>query len=189
VEGTSSKFWHVGVTGRTVITRWGRIGSRGQETRHDFATLLDAVSYKAYLIMSKRRKGYVEKPIPSWFYAEAPPAPKQPGSPKPDPADSARGSGTGRGPKDTYKVYPGKGHRRVVRVGGKLYGTQMGGKLKDGGQTKFNADDRAKVQPDGGRMKVSKQQADGSSHSQTWDPVEEAVVSAVCQLLAEIAAG
>lgn len=30
VDGRSPKFWEVAVTGRTVTTRWGRIGTAGQ---------------------------------------------------------------------------------------------------------------------------------------------------------------
>lgn len=71
-----------------------------------------------------------------------------------------------------YKVYPYKGQRRVVRVGGKLYGTDTGGRLKTGGQTKFQANDRARTTPVNGKMKVTKSH-NGADHSQTWDPIDE----------------
>ena len=72
--------------------------------------------------------------------------------------------------RSAYKVYPWRQGRRVVRVNGKLYGTDTGGRLKDGGTTKFNANDKARVQRAGGRLKVSKTDSD---HSQTWDPIDE----------------
>ena len=37
VEGTSSKFWEVWVTGNEMTTRWGRIGTEGQTKAKPFA--------------------------------------------------------------------------------------------------------------------------------------------------------
>ena len=75
----------------------------------------------------------------------------------------------------------------MVRVGGKLFGTDTGGRLKAGGVTKFNANDRVKVGPTGKNMKVT---ATDSDHSQDWDPIDEIrsiVDAAVYDLIAEIA--
>ena len=113
----------------------------------------------------------------------APPPP--PDQPPPNAPPKAAPSGTPK--KDTYKVYPWKGGRRVVRVGGKLFGTDTGGRLKAGGVTKFNANDRVKVGPTGKNMKVT---ATDSDHSQDWDPIDEIrsiVDAAVYDLIAEIA--
>lgn len=86
-----------------------------------------------------------------------------------------------------YKVYPYQGHRRVVRVKTKLYGTGLGGRLSGNqGQTKFNSHEKAYVKSDGNRMKVKKTDSD---HTQTWDPIDEVtnfVDRIVVDVLAEI---
>ncbi len=76
----------------------------------------------------------------------------------------------GKKSKDNYKVYPFKGKRSVVRVGGKLYGTGENGSLASGGETQFKGGERANIAKDGDKLTVSKPDSD---HSQTWDPVEE----------------
>jgi hypothetical protein len=89
--------------------------------------------------------------------------------PSPPPGAGARGAAE-RGVRDSYKVYGWRGGRRVVRVKGKLYGTEPGGRLRGGGNTSFNANDRAQVRMDGTRMKVTNPT---TNHSQTWDPIDE----------------
>lgn len=77
----------------------------------------------------------------------------------------------GRKTKDSYKVYPWKDNRKVIRVGGNLYGTGPQGGLDDGQTTKFNKGDRAGVAfdpDDDGRVTVS-----SDSHSQKWNTVDE----------------
>jgi len=61
VEGTSSKFWEVSVSGNDMTTRWGRIGTDGQSKTK---TLTDAAKAQAEadkLIEEKTAKGYEEK--------------------------------------------------------------------------------------------------------------------------------
>lgn len=72
--------------------------------------------------------------------------------------------------KDTYKVYPWRGKRSVVRVANKLYGTDDGGALKGGGTTKFKGGDRARISRDGDGVKVGSMDSD---HTQTWDPIDQ----------------
>lgn len=180
VSGSSKKFWYAAAVPRpdgsaVMRTRWGRIGSRGQINEKRYVTMTRARQVVSILVGGKIAKGYVEKPVPPGFHDVSQPKPKA----KP-PAGNAP-----RPDKDAYKVYPFRGHRRVVRVGGKLYGTQPGGGLKDGGQTRFNANDRVKVSPKDGRMGVS-----SGDHSQTWDPVDEArelIDALVCEAIARIA--
>jgi predicted DNA-binding WGR domain protein len=61
VEGSSSKFWEVRLEGTAVMTRYGRIGSDGQETMKEYDS--DAKAKKEYdkLVAEKTKKGYVEK--------------------------------------------------------------------------------------------------------------------------------
>ena len=61
VEGTSSKFWEVSQAGKTITTRWGRIGSTGQSKTKSFADEQAAVNAMAALIEEKTDEGYVEK--------------------------------------------------------------------------------------------------------------------------------
>ena len=42
VEGTSSKFWEISMSGNDVTTRWGRIGTEGQHQILTFETELEA---------------------------------------------------------------------------------------------------------------------------------------------------
>ena len=61
VEGKSSKFWEVSVSGNDVTTRWGRIGSDGQSKTKTFADAAKAQAEADKLIEEKTEKGYVEK--------------------------------------------------------------------------------------------------------------------------------
>jgi len=131
------------------------------------------------MVQSKINKGYmvVANPPPRQAGAAQPP-PRQPGA-------AGQAAAGGRPNKDSYKVYGHRGGRRVVRVGGKLFGTQPGGRVTgtDGvaAQTQFNANDRARVTRDGENLKVKKPDSD---HTQTWSPVDE--VDEVRHLVDEI---
>ena len=56
--GTSNKFWEIAVAGAIMTTRWGRIGSTGQQKQQTFAS--SAVATKAHdkLVAEKTKKGY-----------------------------------------------------------------------------------------------------------------------------------
>lgn len=90
--------------------------------------------------------------------------------------------------RDSYKVYTKKAGRRVIRVGGKLYGTDTGGQLDTGEQTRFKANDRVRVSPErNGAYRVKDPKGD---HSQVWNPVDEVrqvVDAAIIDVLEEIA--
>jgi uncharacterized protein (TIGR02996 family) len=57
-EGSSSKFWQITLTDNTFTTRWGRIGTDGQEKTQSFDT--PAAAQKEYdkLVREKEKKGY-----------------------------------------------------------------------------------------------------------------------------------
>jgi DNA ligase-1 len=61
VEGSSSKFWEVWVSGSEVTTRWGRIGSAGQTKTKGSADEAAAQKEADKLIAEKTGKGYIEK--------------------------------------------------------------------------------------------------------------------------------
>ncbi len=61
VGGSSSKFWEVSVSGNVVTTRYGRIGTAGQNTTKEYADNAEARAAAAKLIAEKTGKGYVEK--------------------------------------------------------------------------------------------------------------------------------
>ena len=185
------RFWYVTVDGQTVRTHYGRIGKDGFQWDRTLTSCSKADRYAWNLIRMKVSEGYVE--ITTGYSPPPPPPKEEPHSEQRPPyAEPSEQSSTQRAKreKDTYKVYPWRGQRRVVRVGGKLFGTDMGGRLKDGGVTKFNANDRARVAHDNGRMKVSKMDSD---HTQTWDPIDqddevrEAVDNVLFDMLQEIA--
>lgn len=60
VAGNSSKFWTIRLTGASVITDWGRIGSAGQNTTKKLATAEKAQAEYEKLIKEKCNKGYKE---------------------------------------------------------------------------------------------------------------------------------
>jgi len=61
VEGKSSKFWEVSVSGPEMTTRWGRIGSAGLSRTKAFSDEAAAKAAADKLIGEKTREGYVEK--------------------------------------------------------------------------------------------------------------------------------
>lgn len=177
-QGHFQKFWEIETIDYSVRVRWGRIGTQGATKTKSFGNLRAAVRWRVRMINSKVAKGYVEvRPAPG---GAAPPPQPPPGQAR------AAGAATGRPTKDSYKVYGWRQGRRVVRVGGKLYGTGQGGRVGNA-QTRFNANDRAQVTRDGERMKVKKPDSD---HTQTWDPIDEVrqiVDNMVIDMLVEIA--
>lgn len=60
IGGTSAKFWEVGVVGRQVTVRFGRIGTEGQTQVKDFADAGAATKHAEKLVTEKTRKGYAE---------------------------------------------------------------------------------------------------------------------------------
>lgn len=58
VEGTSSKFWEIELEGSSFTTRWGRIGTDGQEKTKDFGSPAEAKKEYDKLIASKVKSGY-----------------------------------------------------------------------------------------------------------------------------------
>ncbi len=61
VDGGSSKFWEIRVEDTAVTTRYGKIGSTGQETLKDFDSKGDAFKEYDKLVTEKTKKGYVEQ--------------------------------------------------------------------------------------------------------------------------------
>lgn len=58
VEGTSSKFWRVGVDGKDLIVEFGRIGTKGQRMVKAFDTEQRAKAEATKLMLEKTGKGY-----------------------------------------------------------------------------------------------------------------------------------
>lgn len=60
-EDTSNKFWEISQSGNSMTTRWGRIGSSGQNKTKTFADEKAAANAAAKLIQQKTDEGYVER--------------------------------------------------------------------------------------------------------------------------------
>jgi uncharacterized protein (TIGR02996 family) len=58
VEGSSKKFWEIELEGESFTTRWGRIGSEGQEKTQDFESAAEARKAHDKLVAEKEKKGY-----------------------------------------------------------------------------------------------------------------------------------
>lgn len=58
VEGTSQKFWEIELEGESFTTRWGRIGTEGQEKSQDFDSAAEARKAHDKLVAEKEKKGY-----------------------------------------------------------------------------------------------------------------------------------
>ncbi|MDR3636569.1 MAG: DNA ligase [Isosphaeraceae bacterium] len=61
VEGSSRKFWEVCQDGRKVSVRYGRIGSNGQSSTKELASVETAQRYAQGLIEEKLAKGYCDR--------------------------------------------------------------------------------------------------------------------------------
>ena len=61
VSGGSSKFWEVSQSGANMTTRWGRIGTAGQNKTKTFPDDTAAAKQVEKLIEEKTSEGYVEK--------------------------------------------------------------------------------------------------------------------------------
>ena len=59
-EGTSNKFWEIKLQGNAVITRYGKIGTSGQQTIKDMGTADKANKEYDKLVAEKTKKGYAE---------------------------------------------------------------------------------------------------------------------------------
>jgi uncharacterized protein (TIGR02996 family) len=57
-EGTSSKFWEITLADDVLTTRWGRIGTEGQEKTQTFDGSYEARSAYRKQILEKEKKGY-----------------------------------------------------------------------------------------------------------------------------------
>jgi DNA ligase 1 len=60
-DDTSNKFWEISQSGDSLTTRWGRIGSTGQNKTKTFADEKAAANAVAKLIEQKTDEGYVER--------------------------------------------------------------------------------------------------------------------------------
>jgi uncharacterized protein (TIGR02996 family) len=58
-EDGSSKFWEIELSETAFTTRWGRIGTQGQQKTQTFATAAEARKQHDALVQEKTRKGYV----------------------------------------------------------------------------------------------------------------------------------
>jgi len=61
IEDGSSKFWSGSVKGKTLTTRWGKIGTAGQSKAESFASAADAEQSLTKQAAAKRKKGYMDK--------------------------------------------------------------------------------------------------------------------------------
>jgi len=126
---------------------------------HAYAKIADVTRAKNALLRTPGDRGTGEYEGYEGASAKMP-AEKQP-----------RGPGIARKSKESYKIYPWKEKRQVVRVGGKVYGTEPGGALPGGGTTRFKGGDRAKVGLNpSGKMGITSTQDD---HTQEWDPIDQ----------------
>ena len=64
VEGTSNKFWEIRLDGTSVRTKYGKIGTGGQQTLKDFDSSEKANKEYDKLVNEKTKKGYEEKDGP-----------------------------------------------------------------------------------------------------------------------------
>ena len=72
-EGTSNKFWEASLDGNSVRTRYGKVGTAGQQTIKDFSSKADAHKELDKLVAEKTKKGYVETAAGGGGHAQAAP--------------------------------------------------------------------------------------------------------------------
>lgn len=61
VDGKSSKFWEIGVSGKTVTVRYGKIGTTGQSLIKEFDERTQATENAEKQIAEKVGKGYAQR--------------------------------------------------------------------------------------------------------------------------------
>jgi predicted DNA-binding WGR domain protein len=61
VDGASSKFWEISLEGASFTTRYGRIGTDGQQSQKEYGSDAKAQVEYEKLVAEKVKKGYVEK--------------------------------------------------------------------------------------------------------------------------------
>jgi predicted DNA-binding WGR domain protein len=61
VEGSSKKFWEIWMDGTSFCTKYGRLGTDGQETVKEFDSADKAKKEYEKIVAEKVKKGYVEK--------------------------------------------------------------------------------------------------------------------------------
>ena len=61
ISGSSQKFWEIGLEGKSVTVRFGRIGTRGQSQTKSYTDESKARREADKLIQEKLRKGYAER--------------------------------------------------------------------------------------------------------------------------------
>ena len=57
-EGSSNKFWEITLSGNSFTTRWGKIGTKGQEKTQSFSNPIEAKREYEKLVNEKTKKGY-----------------------------------------------------------------------------------------------------------------------------------
>ena len=81
-EDGASKFWSGSVKGKTLATRWGKIGTAGQSKEETFASAAEAKASLQKQAAAKRQKGYVDAALPQSPLAASTPAAVKAASPK-----------------------------------------------------------------------------------------------------------
>jgi uncharacterized protein (TIGR02996 family) len=89
-DGSSNKFWHIELTGKSFTVQFGRVGTSGQTQTKSFASPTLAQNAHDKLVAEKLKKGYVETTP-----AAAPPAAPVPPKPR---VESAPAAGAGAEP-------------------------------------------------------------------------------------------
>ncbi len=61
IDGTSKKFWEIALDGASFTTRYGKIGTDGQQSLKEYDTAAKAKIEYDKLVAEKTKKGYLEK--------------------------------------------------------------------------------------------------------------------------------
>lgn len=63
ISDSSSKFWEVSVTGKKMITRYGKLGTEGQTIIKEFSSKIEAEAAAEKASAEKKKKGYAEPKV------------------------------------------------------------------------------------------------------------------------------
>lgn len=127
-DGKSFKFWKVEVQEKNVVTKYGRVGSDGQETSKSFASVAEAQKAHDKLVAEKLGKGYAE--TTKGAAAPAPAGKKAAAEKLPAPA---KGAAKSAGTKSA--TAPAKGRKREFQFSSgsssKFWAIELNGKSFD----------------------------------------------------------
>lgn len=160
-EGSSNKFWEISLKGSTFLTRYGKIGTDGQETEKEFGSPDAAKKEHDKLVAEKVKKGYVLVGGKSAAAKAAPATAAPAAKPKvaPPPAAKAKAKPAGRkgGGARRFELVEGSSSKFwEIQLEGSSFTTRYGKIGTDGQMTLKEFDSEEQAEKEYGKLVAEK---------------------------------